>query len=149
MLSVDLVPGEFAAGGVCDVGAGVGVPVDASPAIGRLCDQDPDALGECRVPRLGGDDLGEFPDDAQLLVAVEQRGWPRSHMDKRQEIMITEFFGRCSSKVQQSRRPSLTRRRAGKASDVHQRQSMTFMRLVHTEEVTAFRLFDPCLPSEG
>ena len=37
----------------------------------------------------------------------------------------------------------------GKASDLHQRQSMTFMRLVHTEEVTAFRLFDPCLPSEG
>jgi hypothetical protein len=74
MLSVDLVPGEFAAGGVRDVGAGVGVPVDAPSAIGRLCDQDPGALGVCRVPYLGGDDLGEFPDDAQLLVAVEYAG---------------------------------------------------------------------------
>lgn len=64
MLSVGLVPGEFAAGGVHDVGASVGVPVDAPSAIGRLGDQDPGALGERRVPRLGGDDLGKFPDDA-------------------------------------------------------------------------------------
>jgi hypothetical protein len=44
-----LVPGKFTPGRGGDVGAGVGVAVDAPSTLGGLGDQDPGALGERRV----------------------------------------------------------------------------------------------------
>jgi hypothetical protein len=63
--------GEFSAGGLGDVGAGVGVSVDAPTAVGGLGDEDPGALHEAGVASGGGDDLGHLLHDTKLLVTVE------------------------------------------------------------------------------
>jgi hypothetical protein len=47
------------------------VAVDAPTALRRLGDQHPGAISERRLVGCGDDDLGQFFDDAELLVAVE------------------------------------------------------------------------------
>src|SRR5215217_2946628 len=69
-----LLSSELRASGRCDVGTGVGVPVDAPAALGRLGEKHPGALGQCRVAGGGGNNLGELSDHAQLLVAVKDAG---------------------------------------------------------------------------
>jgi hypothetical protein len=59
-----LLSSELRPSGRCDVGTGVGVPVDAPAAVGRLGDEHPGALGQCPVAGGGGNDLGEFLDHA-------------------------------------------------------------------------------------
>ena len=47
------------------------MPAYPPPAVRRLGDQYPGPVGDRRVPGLGGHDLGEFPDHAQLLIPVQ------------------------------------------------------------------------------
>jgi hypothetical protein len=65
-----LLSGELAAGGWDDVRTGVGVPLESPTALGRLRDQHPGALGQLRLAR-GSDDVGQLPDHAELLIAIE------------------------------------------------------------------------------
>lgn len=48
--------------------------VDAPAAFGGFGDEDPGAFAERWVFGSGGDDFGQFFDDAELLVAVEDAG---------------------------------------------------------------------------
>ena len=62
-----------------DVAARVRVAVDPPAAFRRLIDQHPRSIHERRVAGGGGDDVGQLPDDAELLLAVEDA-------DRRQDL---------------------------------------------------------------
>src|SRR5712691_13386105 len=65
------VCGEGSSGGGGDVRICVRVAGYAPAALGRLRDQHPGALGVAGLAGCGGDDFGQFFDDSELLVAVE------------------------------------------------------------------------------
>src|SRR5712692_3898439 len=62
---------KFGAGGRDEVGAGVRMPVDAPTAFGRLSEEDPRALGELRLAGGRRDDVRQFLDNTELLVAIK------------------------------------------------------------------------------
>src|ERR1700682_4234517 len=66
-----LLCSELAASRRDDVGAGVGVSLKSPATLGRLGDEHPSALRQLRIAGGVRDDVGQFPDDAQLLVAIE------------------------------------------------------------------------------
>src|ERR1700733_2238787 len=64
--------GDLGAGGCDEFGVGVGVAGQAPPAVGCLGEQYPGPFGEGWVVGGRGDEVGELPDDGELLVAVER-----------------------------------------------------------------------------
>ena len=48
--------------------------VDAPSTLGRLREEHPGALGQRRIAPGGGNDVGQFPYDPELLVTIQDAG---------------------------------------------------------------------------
>jgi hypothetical protein len=66
--------GDLSAGGRYEFGVGVGVAGQAPSTVGCLAEQYPGPAGQGRVAGSLSDEVGELPDDGELLVAVERAG---------------------------------------------------------------------------
>src|SRR5258708_28396360 len=69
------LPGERGSCELREFGVGVRVTGDSPTAFGLLGQELPGALAKTRIAGGRGNDLRQFVDDAELLLAVENSDW--------------------------------------------------------------------------